>query len=239
MVTIIRDRVQAMIDEGHDARAGEGRQADGGLRAALRRDDRVLDDRHVRRGGLCDTRARRSSRDPRSCPPCSWRRRPWSPVSQGQGRQGGAPPPRAAAPIDLTGTWVSVVTEDWRWRMRTPPKGDYASLPLNDAATKAADAWDPARTPSASSAAATARRRSCACPDASASRGRTIRHSRSTPQDPGGLGSTAGSCAGRSGCGSRRCRWPACRRTIPSRMRRRQHAPVQSGPATTGCGRSA
>jgi hypothetical protein len=52
---------------------------------------------------------------------------------------------RAAAPIDLTGTWVSVVTEDWRWRMRTPPKGDYASVPLNDAGTKAADAWDPAR----------------------------------------------------------------------------------------------
>ena len=63
-----------------------------------------------------------------------------------QGRQGGAPPTaRAAAPIDLTGTWVSVVTEDWRWRMRTPPKGDYASVPLNDAATKAADAWDPAK----------------------------------------------------------------------------------------------
>jgi hypothetical protein len=38
-----------------------------------------------------------------------------------------------------------VVTEDWRWRMRTPPKGDYASLPLNAAATKVADAWDPAK----------------------------------------------------------------------------------------------
>ena len=63
-----------------------------------------------------------------------------------QGRQGGAPPTaRAAAPIDVTGTWVSVVTEDWRWRMRTPPKGDYASLPLTPAATKAADAWDPAK----------------------------------------------------------------------------------------------
>jgi hypothetical protein len=63
-----------------------------------------------------------------------------------QGRQGGAPlTARAAAPIDITGTWVSVVTEDWRWRMRTPPKGDYASLPLTPAATKAADAWDPAK----------------------------------------------------------------------------------------------
>jgi hypothetical protein len=64
-----------------------------------------------------------------------------------QGRQGGGAPvtARAAAPIDLTGTWVSVVTEDWRWRMLTPPKGDYASVPLNDAGTKAADAWDPAK----------------------------------------------------------------------------------------------
>lgn len=62
-----------------------------------------------------------------------------------QGRQGGAPSPRAAAPVDLTGTWVSVVTEDWRWRMRTPPKGDYSSLPLTDAALKVANAWDPAR----------------------------------------------------------------------------------------------
>jgi hypothetical protein len=41
--------------------------------------------------------------------------------------------------------WVSIVTEDWRWRMRTPPKGDYASLPLTDAAIKVANSWDPAR----------------------------------------------------------------------------------------------
>ncbi len=30
------------------------------------------------------------------------------------------PAPRAAAPIDLTGYWVSIVTQDWRWRMVTP-----------------------------------------------------------------------------------------------------------------------
>ena len=53
--------------------------------------------------------------------------------------------PRAAAPIDLTGYWVSVVTEDWRYRMVTPPKGDYASVPLNAEARKVADAWDPAK----------------------------------------------------------------------------------------------
>jgi hypothetical protein len=50
--------------------------------------------------------------------------------------------PRVAAPIDLTGYWVSIVNEDWRWRMVTPPKGDYASVPLNDAGRKVADSWD-------------------------------------------------------------------------------------------------
>ena len=62
-----------------------------------------------------------------------------------QGRQAGPPSARAAAPIDLTGTWISVVTEDWRWRMRTPPKGDFASLPLTEAAIKLANAWDAAK----------------------------------------------------------------------------------------------
>jgi hypothetical protein len=56
--------------------------------------------------------------------------------------------PRAAAPIDLTGYWVSVVTEDWRWRMIMPPKGDYTSVPLNPAGRKMADSWDPARAAS-------------------------------------------------------------------------------------------
>jgi hypothetical protein len=63
-----------------------------------------------------------------------------------RGRQGGPPATgRAGAPVDLTGVWVSVVTEDWRWRMRTPPKGDYASVPMTAAARQVADAWDPAR----------------------------------------------------------------------------------------------
>src|SRR5215210_9428147 len=63
-------------------------------------------------------------------------------------RGGGARPPqtaRAAAPIDLTGYWVSVVSEDWRFRMVTPPKGDYASVPLNAEARRVADAWDPSK----------------------------------------------------------------------------------------------
>lgn len=52
---------------------------------------------------------------------------------------------RAAAPVDLTGYWVSPVMEDWRWRMVTPLRGDAASIPVNAAARAVIDAWDPAK----------------------------------------------------------------------------------------------
>ena len=47
--------------------------------------------------------------------------------------------------MDLTGNWVSVVTEDYRWRMVTPLKGDSASVPLNKDGLKLVEAWDPAK----------------------------------------------------------------------------------------------
>ncbi len=63
----------------------------------------------------------------------------------GRGGRGGPPPtPKAAAPVDFTGYWVSVVTEDWRWRMVTPIKGDFASIPLNAEGRKLGNAWNPA-----------------------------------------------------------------------------------------------
>lgn len=64
-----------------------------------------------------------------------------------EAQRGGGPPPapRAAAPIDLTGYWVSIVTQDWRWRMVTPAKGDYQGVQMTPAARKVADSWDPAR----------------------------------------------------------------------------------------------
>jgi hypothetical protein len=63
--------------------------------------------------------------------------------SPAQGR--GAPSTaRATAPFDITGYWVSIVTEDWRWRM-FPKKGDYAGVPLDAEARKLADLWDPAK----------------------------------------------------------------------------------------------
>jgi hypothetical protein len=68
-------------------------------------------------------------------------------LAQPPGR--GGPPAvrtaREAAPEDLTGYWVSVVTEDWRWRMVTPAKGDFASIPFTLEGRKVGDAWDPAR----------------------------------------------------------------------------------------------
>ncbi len=64
---------------------------------------------------------------------------------RGQGPAQAPRTPRAVAPTDFTGNWVAVITEDWRFRMVTPPKGDFASVPLNDAGQKLANAWDPAR----------------------------------------------------------------------------------------------
>src|SRR5579863_10026427 len=64
-----------------------------------------------------------------------------------QAGRGGPPPPpltpKANAPEDLTGYWVSLVTEDWRFRMVTPAKGDYASVPLNGPGRAMANTWDP------------------------------------------------------------------------------------------------
>jgi hypothetical protein len=74
-----------------------------------------------------------------------------SSVSAQRGRGAGPaqPPqtPQAAAPIDLTGYWVSIVNEDWRWRMVTPPKGDYASVAnlMTPESRKVADSWDPSK----------------------------------------------------------------------------------------------
>jgi hypothetical protein len=65
--------------------------------------------------------------------------------------QFGAPPPRPpapgkpGAPVDLTGYWVAYVTEDWRWRMVTPLKGDAASIPTNAEGRRVLNEWDPAK----------------------------------------------------------------------------------------------
>jgi hypothetical protein len=67
--------------------------------------------------------------------------------AQRGGQRGGGPPlsAKASAAIDLTGYWVSVVSEDWQFRMVTPPKGNYTAVPLTAAGRRVADAWDPAK----------------------------------------------------------------------------------------------
>ena len=62
--------------------------------------------------------------------------------------QGGPQTPQTAkgtAAIDITGTWVSVITEDWKFRMVTPRKGDYDGVPGSVEAFRIANAWDPAK----------------------------------------------------------------------------------------------
>lgn len=69
--------------------------------------------------------------------------------AQGRGGRGGgqpaAPQPaKVAAPIDLTGYWVSIIVDEWRFRV-SPQKGDIPYLPLNPAARQMANAWGPAK----------------------------------------------------------------------------------------------
>ena len=60
---------------------------------------------------------------------------------------GNQPPPaaRAAAPFNPEGYWVSLITNNWRFRMVPAAKGDYAVIPISAAGKKLADAWDPAQ----------------------------------------------------------------------------------------------
>jgi hypothetical protein len=54
-----------------------------------------------------------------------------------------SPSARDTAPIDLTGYWVSYVTENWRYRMVTPAKGEYRRIPSSPAALPIIKEWDP------------------------------------------------------------------------------------------------
>lgn len=72
---------------------------------------------------------------------------------RGAGAAGEQPAtPRQAAPVDLTGYWVSVVSEDWRYRMVVPPKGDVGGVPVNAEGRKIAGEWDAARDAAAGDA---------------------------------------------------------------------------------------
>ena len=67
-----------------------------------------------------------------------------TPHSKLSGKQG-----RAGAVMDLTGYWVAVINEDWRWRMILPDKGDFSGIPLTIEGRRVADIWDPSKTEAA------------------------------------------------------------------------------------------
>ena len=76
-------------------------------------------------------------------------------VQRGRGAGAGgeeASTPRQSAPVDLTGYWVTVVSEDWRYRMVTPAKGDTGGVPLNAEGRRIAGEWDAARDAAAGEA---------------------------------------------------------------------------------------
>lgn len=58
---------------------------------------------------------------------------------------GDGPTPRQSAPVDLTGYWVSIVIEDWRYRMSAAAKGDTGGVPLNAEGRRVAGQWNPSR----------------------------------------------------------------------------------------------
>jgi hypothetical protein len=66
-------------------------------------------------------------------------------AQRGQGPAAAPQTARQAAAIDVTGTWVSVISEDWPLRMLPLRKGEYVRIPLTAAARKVADTWDPVR----------------------------------------------------------------------------------------------
>src|SRR5206468_5190405 len=70
-------------------------------------------------------------------------------AQRGQGGRAGGPAaapatPQAAAPFDVTGYWVSMIVDEWRFRV-SPQKGDILYLPINAEARQLASAWDPAK----------------------------------------------------------------------------------------------
>jgi hypothetical protein len=61
------------------------------------------------------------------------------------GQRPPAPAPKTGALLDLTGYWVSIINDEWRWRMITPAKGDVSFVPVNGEGRRATNAWDPAK----------------------------------------------------------------------------------------------
>jgi hypothetical protein len=81
-------------------------------------------------------------------------------VEAQRGRQGGGNQAPAAArgnspadaPFDPTGYFVSLVSDEWRYRMLTPPKGNVDYVPINVEGRRVASEWDPVKDEAAGEA---------------------------------------------------------------------------------------
>jgi hypothetical protein len=64
---------------------------------------------------------------------------------QGRGGNPAAPGGRGAAEraFDPSGYWVSIVSDEWRYRMLTPAKGNLDYVPVNAEGRRVAGLWDP------------------------------------------------------------------------------------------------
>jgi hypothetical protein len=62
-----------------------------------------------------------------------WAQTPHAPATQ--------PSAGEQAPYDLSGYWVSVITQNWQFRMVVPGPGEYADIPINAQAKQFADGW--------------------------------------------------------------------------------------------------
>ena len=87
-----------------------------------------------------------------SLPLAAQQGRQGAPGPGGRGQAGPPPTGRAQAPFDPSGQWVALVTDDWRYRMETPPKGNADYLPVNNEGRRVMGDWDPARDEAAGEA---------------------------------------------------------------------------------------
>ena len=149
MVTIIRDRVRDLVKAGRSLEQVKAAQPGKGLRGALRQRWRRLDDGHVHRSCVPEPREGEAVRRSLVATAVDSSSLVFAVGgASAQRRKAGrrsSPSRRAtSAPIDLTGYWVSYVTENWRYRMVTPAKGEYRRIPASPAALPIINAWDPA-----------------------------------------------------------------------------------------------
>ena len=144
MIAIVRDRVQDMVKKGMTLDQIKA------ARPSRDYDPRVRDAAELREGGSVrriDLQGAGGAMTKRGLLVLAFAAARAGRRLLAQGRGGAQPArsPKEAAPVDLTGYWVSLVTEDWRWRMVTPIKGDSASVPINPAAKQIMNDWDPAK----------------------------------------------------------------------------------------------